>query len=107
MWQVSNHSDTKWLHPRDPHRYRPDFAQTEPTSLRNQFTRSPDERTRDAQNHDWEKALRMAKNMRHQFELRARQNKQGKLPIGGEGEDPKPVKKSRKRGDPEDRETKD
>lgn len=69
MWNDPQRLDTKWLRPRDPRRYKPDFGLTEPHSLRKQFMRSPDERTRDAMGHDWEAAVRIANNRRRRAYL--------------------------------------
>ncbi|EDW65336.2 uncharacterized protein [Drosophila virilis] len=69
MWSDPQRLDTKWLRPRDPRRYKPDFGLTEPHSLRKQFMRSPDERTRDAMGHDWEAAVRVATNRRRRAYL--------------------------------------
>ncbi|KAH8387269.1 hypothetical protein KR093_006020 [Drosophila rubida] len=69
MWKDPQRLDTKWLRARDPRRYRPDFGQTEPHSLRKQFMRSPDERTRDAMSRDWEAALQMNERSRRQTQL--------------------------------------
>ncbi|XP_030245741.1 uncharacterized protein LOC108656004 [Drosophila navojoa] len=66
MWSDPQHMDTRWLRPRDPRRYKPDFGQTEPHTLREQFMRSPDERTRNAMGRDWEVAMRVAATRRRQ-----------------------------------------
>lgn len=66
MWSDPRHMDTRWLRPRDPRRYKPDFGQTEPHTLREQFMRSPDERTRNAMGRDWEVAMRIAATRRRQ-----------------------------------------
>ncbi|XP_023169444.1 uncharacterized protein LOC111598435 [Drosophila hydei] len=66
MWTDPQYMDTRWLRPRDPRRYKPDFAQTEPHSLRIQFMRSPDERTRNAMGRDWEALKRVAEGRRRQ-----------------------------------------
>lgn len=66
MWSDPQRMDTRWLRPRDPRRYKPDFGQTEPHSLREQFMRSPDERTRNAMGRDWEVAMRVAATRRRQ-----------------------------------------
>ncbi|XP_023032740.1 uncharacterized protein LOC6644860 [Drosophila willistoni] len=58
MWRDPNQMDTKWLNPRDPTRYKPNFKNTEPDSLRKQFMRSPDERSRDVMSRDWENAVK-------------------------------------------------
>ncbi|XP_068158997.1 uncharacterized protein [Drosophila tropicalis] len=58
MWRDPNQMDTKWLNPRDPTRYKPNFKNTEPDSLRKQFMRSPDERSRDVMGRDWENAVK-------------------------------------------------
>ncbi|XP_043659884.1 uncharacterized protein DDB_G0283357 [Drosophila teissieri] len=67
MWRDQSYIDTKWLNPRDPTAYRPNFRQTEPTSLRKQFMRSPDEISREVMGRDWEETVRTykrnAKNM--------------------------------------------
>ncbi|XP_034490153.1 uncharacterized protein LOC117793839 [Drosophila innubila] len=79
MWKDPQQLDTKWLSPRDPRRYRPDFKQTEPHSLRKQFMRSPDERTRDAMGRDWEAAIQFNENRRRQALLAYQQRNQDKL----------------------------
>ncbi|KAI8035460.1 hypothetical protein M5D96_011803 [Drosophila gunungcola] len=58
MWRDSSYIDTKWLHPHDPSAYRPNFSQTEPTSLRKQFMRSPDEISREVMGRDWEETVK-------------------------------------------------
>ncbi|ALC49793.1 CG1999 [Drosophila busckii] len=69
MWRSPLKTDTKWLRSHDAHQYRPDFGQTEPQSLRKQFMRSPDERTRDALGRDWDLALKKAINNRREMLL--------------------------------------
>ncbi|XP_039500091.1 ras-interacting protein RIP3 [Drosophila santomea] len=61
MWRDQSYIDTKWLNPRDPNAYRPNFRQTEPTSLRKQFMRSPDEISREVMGRDWEETVRTYK----------------------------------------------
>ncbi|XP_017116150.1 ras-interacting protein RIP3 [Drosophila elegans] len=58
MWRDSSYIDTKWLHPHDPSAFRPNFSQTEPTSLRKQFMRSPDEISREVMGRDWEETVK-------------------------------------------------
>ncbi|KAM8718510.1 hypothetical protein ACLKA7_001678 [Drosophila subpalustris] len=79
MWKDPQQLDTKWLRPRDPRRYTPDFKQTEPHSLRKQFMRSPDERTRDAMGRDWEAAIALNENRRRQALLAYQQRNQDKF----------------------------
>ncbi|KAH8281340.1 hypothetical protein KR018_010405, partial [Drosophila ironensis] len=57
MWRDRGYVDTKWLNPRDPFAYRPNFRPTEPISLRKQFMRSPDEISREVMSRDWEQAV--------------------------------------------------
>ncbi|XP_016946325.1 myb-like protein P [Drosophila biarmipes] len=61
MWRDRSYIDTKWLNPRDPTAYRPNFRQTEPTSLRKQFMRSPDEVSREVMGRDWEETVKTYK----------------------------------------------
>ncbi|EDW49367.1 ras-interacting protein RIP3 [Drosophila sechellia] len=61
MWRDQSYIDTKWLNPRDPTAYRPNFRPTEPTSLRKQFMRSPDEISREVMGRDWEETVRTYK----------------------------------------------
>ncbi|KAH8355458.1 hypothetical protein KR084_009641 [Drosophila pseudotakahashii] len=61
MWRDRSYIDTKWLNPRDPSAYRPNFRQTEPTSLRKQFMRSPDEISREVMGRDWEETVKSYK----------------------------------------------
>jgi len=61
MWRDRSYIDTKWLNPRDPTAYRPNFRQTEPTSLRKQFMRSPDEISREVMGRDWEETVKTYK----------------------------------------------
>ncbi|XP_062140245.1 uncharacterized protein LOC133848625 [Drosophila sulfurigaster albostrigata] len=79
MWKDPLSTDTKWLSARDPRRYRPDFGQTEPHSLRKQFMRSPDERTRDAMTRDWEAATQLNEIGRRQAQLVAQQRHHDKM----------------------------
>lgn len=58
MWRERGYVDTKWLNPRDPSAYRPNFRPTEPISLRKQFMRSPDEISREVMGRDWERAVK-------------------------------------------------
>ncbi|KAH8345310.1 hypothetical protein KR067_000078 [Drosophila pandora] len=58
MWRERGYVDTKWLNPRDPAAYRPNFRPTEPVSLRKQFMRSPDEISREVMGRDWERAVK-------------------------------------------------
>ncbi|XP_030381688.1 uncharacterized protein LOC115629370 [Scaptodrosophila lebanonensis] len=60
MWRVNKNKDSFWLNPRDPTRYKPNFEHVEPESLRKQFMRSLDQRTRDVLGKDWEKAVKVA-----------------------------------------------
>ncbi|EDV47467.1 probable WRKY transcription factor protein 1 [Drosophila erecta] len=77
MWRDQSYIDTKWLNPRDPTAYRPNFRQTEPTSLRKQFMRSPDEISREVMGRDWEETVRtykrIAKNKQSADNARNRQ----------------------------------
>ncbi|XP_017066797.1 ras-interacting protein RIP3 [Drosophila eugracilis] len=61
MWRDRSYMDTKWLNPRDPSAYRPNFRPTEPTSLRKQFMRSPDEISREVMGRDWEETVKTYK----------------------------------------------
>ncbi|XP_017051809.1 PH domain-containing protein DDB_G0275795 [Drosophila ficusphila] len=61
MWRDRSYIDTKWLNPRDPSAYRPNFRQTEPMSLRKQFMRSPDEISREVMGRDWEETVKSLK----------------------------------------------
>ncbi|KAH8421448.1 hypothetical protein KR009_008163, partial [Drosophila setifemur] len=61
MWRDRSYIDTKWLNPRDPLAYRPNFRQTEPVSLRKQFMRSPDEISREVLGRDWEDSFKTYK----------------------------------------------
>ncbi|XP_017022637.1 serine/threonine-protein kinase pakD [Drosophila kikkawai] len=58
MWHNRNHADTKWLNPHDPLAYRPNFSQTEPTIMKKQFMRSPDQVTREVLGRDWDEAVK-------------------------------------------------
>ncbi|XP_017091403.2 uncharacterized protein [Drosophila bipectinata] len=58
MWRDRGYVDTKWLNPRDPYAYRPNFRPTEPVSLRKQFMRSPDEISREVMSRDWERTVK-------------------------------------------------
>ncbi|KAH8338804.1 hypothetical protein KR074_000407 [Drosophila pseudoananassae] len=58
MWRDRGYVDTKWLNPRDPFAYRPNFRPTEPVSLRKQFMRSPDEISREVMSRDWERTVK-------------------------------------------------
>ncbi|XP_033169535.1 PH domain-containing protein DDB_G0275795 [Drosophila mauritiana] len=61
MWRDQSYIDTQWLNPRDPTAYRPNFRPTEPTSLRKQFMRCPDEISREVMGRDWEETVRTYK----------------------------------------------
>ncbi|XP_064555985.1 uncharacterized protein LOC135440635 [Drosophila montana] len=109
MWNDPQRLDTKWLRPRDPRRYKPDFGLTEPHSLRKQFMRSPDERTRDAMGHDWEAAVRIATNRRRRAYLayhKRDQEKADKLVehgLGGKSKSDARSDRKAKRDQPKDR----
>jgi len=66
MWKDPHKLNTEWLRPNDTRRYKPDFKQTEPEALRNQFMRSPDERVRDAMARDFEAMKQFDENRRRQ-----------------------------------------
>ncbi|XP_022232846.2 uncharacterized protein LOC111081168 [Drosophila obscura] len=57
MWRDPARPDTNWLKPRSSSTYKPDFANTEPDSLKRSFMRSPDEKSKDMANRDLAKAV--------------------------------------------------